>query len=1388
MVDRLKRFFSPPPLPDEDQARTAALLNIMLWAALAAIVAGAISELLLDVNLATLPFVLVLFIIQILLLVLLRRRAVRLVGVLFCVTAFIALLWSTYAFGGVRSSSYSSLIIPIILAGILLSDRASFALAAVSVGLGWMLMQAELQRRLIPDVGYLGQADMWVGQSLVFVLTALLLSLMNRSLRRALAEARDSRAALQQRTQELEQERSALRLSEERYRNFVEQSVEGIWLLEFDRPIPIDLPPLEQVNLIHRTGYIAECNESFARMYGYKRQEMLGKRLLDLYGGSANDEEVQATLALVTSGYRSGNREIVELSRRGEALYFLSNMVGSIRDGRLTAVWATRRDVTDRKLIEQMLARRARHLQTAAEVSRAVASILDLAELLPRIVELLKEGFDLYYAGLFMIDESGRQAVLRAATGAAGQQMLQAGHQLRIDDQSMIGWCIRHRQARLALDVGRDPVHFNNPLLPATRSEIALPLINWGRAIGAITIQSDRPRDFTQDDAAVLQTMADQVAIAINNAQLFEGEKRNTELMTTLRDIGLDFSAQLDLAALLETVVRRAAQLLDAPMGELLLMQPDGKTLHEAARFNAPPNPPAIHLGEGVSGRVAQTGEPLIVDDYECWPDRILSLGKVNFRSVVGVPVQWQSRVLGVLNVLHDRPARFDPDDATLLELFAAQAAVAMENARLFEDVWRRVNELNVLHEVALAAARAESEQELLARATEVIGGALDIDYVGILLKDEAVNGLRMDTYLQGDHLTVPEEVIPLGYGVTGTVALTGQARRIGDVRLEENYYRYNADALSEVCVPILVSDRILGLIDGESRRLDAFTEADEHLLKTVASQLGTAIERLRAEAARRQKEEELAQERNLLRTLIDNLPDAHVFVKDTASRFITTNAAHLQTIGVSTLDDVLGKTDFHFFPREEAEQYYADEQAVIYSGHPLLNHEERVTDRAGVPRWYLTHKVPLMDRQGKVSGLVGVSLDITARKQMEERERAIARGLQAVVEAADELLQIDDLDLVYRRAVELAREKLNVERCGISLFDPKRQFLHGTYGTDLQGRTTDERSVMTPAMDHPAFSAHGPRHWMRDPVQQGYWDKGAFQFAGEGWVATTVIGSSDEPIGVFSNDTGISHSPIDDVQQEALAVYCSLLGNIIIRKRAEQERERLIDELEAKNAELERFTYTVSHDLKSPLITIRGFMGFLEQDAVDRNLDRLRDDLTRITRATDKMQRLLNELLELSRIGRLMNVPEREPFGSIAREAVSLVEGGLRAHGVQVEIAPNLPEVLVDRARLVEVMQNLVDNAVKFMGDQAEPRIEIGARERENGPVFFVRDNGVGIDPRYHDKVFGLFDKLDPKSEGTGIGLALVKRIIEVHGGRIWVESAGLGHGTTFCFTLPAA
>ena len=236
-----------------------------------------------------------------------------------------------------------------------------------------------------------------------------------------------------------------------------------------------------------------------------------------------------------------------------------------------------------------------------------------------------------------------------------------------------------------------------------------------------------------------------------------------------------------------------------------------------------------------------------------------------------------------------------------------------------------------------------------------------------------------------------------------------------------------------------------------------------------------------------------------------------------------------------------------------------------------------------------------------------------------------------------------------------------------------------------------------------------------------------------------------------------------------------------------QQERETLINELEAKNAELERFTYTVSHDLKSPLITIRGFLGFLQEDATVGDAERMRSDIAYITAATEKMQWLLNDLLELSRIGRLMNPPEEIHFEEIVHEAMEMVSGRLVAQKIHVKIAAERHQLYGDRQRLREVFENLLDNAIKYLHSQPAPEITIGIRSTGGEVIYYVQDNGIGVAPQYQEKIFGLFEKLDPAVEGTGVGLAIVKRIVEIHGGRIWVESKGIGCGSTFCFTLPA-
>jgi signal transduction histidine kinase len=179
-----------------------------------------------------------------------------------------------------------------------------------------------------------------------------------------------------------------------------------------------------------------------------------------------------------------------------------------------------------------------------------------------------------------------------------------------------------------------------------------------------------------------------------------------------------------------------------------------------------------------------------------------------------------------------------------------------------------------------------------------------------------------------------------------------------------------------------------------------------------------------------------------------------------------------------------------------------------------------------------------------------------------------------------------------------------------------------------------------------------------------------------------------------------------------------------------------------------------------------------------------MQKDLVQINDAAKRMGRFVDQILDLSRVGRIIYPPTDVDFGVIVQEALAAAHGPIEARHVDVQVDRVFPVVHVDRVRMVQVMQNLITNGIKFMGEQESPQIEIGTFARDTATVFFVRDNGIGIAPENQGGIFELFKKLDATTEGSGIGLALVKRIIEVHGGQIWVESE-LGKGATFFFTL---
>jgi len=459
--------------------------------------------------------------------------------------------------------------------------------------------------------------------------------------------------------------------------------------------------------------------------------------------------------------------------------------------------------------------------------------------------------------------------------------------------------------------------------------------------------------------------------------------------------------------------------------------------------------------------------------------------------------------------------------------------------------------------------------------------------------------------------------------------------------------------------------------------------------------------------------------------------------------------------------------------------------------------HNIRTYTKAKEVQWVRVYAHPVWDdEQNKLVGIVGAVQDITKQHEAEERELRRHAMLEKVVQLGKVVTEVKDLRTTMERIWYGVHNVLGFDRLAIFLYNNERRSFDATLGTNNQGQIVEEWGQWFPLSEIGIFNLLLEQseglYFTHNYDVENQIEEDSDMYGVKDYAAVAAW-AENKPIAIICVDNLTTNRPIEEEELEALRLFSGYAGLAIENARLNSalqnelvQRQSFINELESKNAELERFTYTVSHDLKSPLVTITGFLGYLEKDALSGDQAKVKGTVKRITAAAQKMQALLNDLLELSRIGRIMNLPERIPFEDVVREALERVSGRLDAGKVQIKIQSNLPIVYGDRVRLVEVMQNLIDNAAKYANPQSIPCIEIGANNDDgHQTILFVHDNGIGIDPQFHERIFGLFNKLDMHAEGTGIGLTLVKRIIEVHGGHIWVESE-LGKGATFYFTLP--
>ena len=597
---------------------------------------------------------------------------------------------------------------------------------------------------------------------------------------------------------------------------------------------------------------------------------------------------------------------------------------------------------------------------------------------------------------------------------------------------------------------------------------------------------------------------------------------------------------------------------------------------------------------------------------------------------------------------------------------------------------------------------------------------------------DKIQDKLRLNAYAGINAETAKGiEQLEKGSAICGCVALDGcrivseDVQQNGDMRAE---LVRSMGIQAYACQPLRIGEKTIGTLSFGTKSRESFTEDELALMSTVADQVSVAIDRKRAEEALRESEarrkvtDAVEVERQRLYYLLETLP-VYVILLSPDYHVPVANRFFEERFGKSE-----GRRCYEYLfqrtePCENCETF-----KVLKKGAP---HHWEWNGPDG--RNYDIYDYPFKDSDGS-NLIMEVGIDITETKQAQASIQSERQRLFDVLETLPALICLLKADHHVAFANRGFREKFG-EAGGRHCYDY-------CFGLSQPCEFCEAYQVLETGQPH-------------------------------SWEVTTPDGSALD----------VYNMPFTDIDGSPMILEMNI--DITDRKKAEETLKLKLEELARSNAELEQFAYVSSHDLQEPLRMISSYLQLLQRRYQGKLDDKADKYIYFAVDGAARMQTLINDLLEFSRVATRAKEPEPTDSEFILNQTLSNLELYIRQNNASVSHDP-LPEVIADSTQLAQVFQNLIANGIKFQSEEV-PKIHLSAEKKENEWVFSVKDNGIGIDPQYSEKIFEVFKRLHRKEEypGTGIGLAICKKIVERHGGRIWVESE-LGKGATFYFTLP--